>query len=55
VGVGGSLMEVVSQVEINWSHGFLVVFMRSVESDWFGHITWKRWKKRPKVYILERG
>ena len=48
------LLEVMSQGELHWSHEFLVVVMKSVESDWFSHITWKRWKMRPKVSILER-
>jgi len=28
--------------------------MKIVESDWFVHITWKRWKIRPKMSILNR-
>ena len=48
------LLEVMSQGELHWSHEYLVVSMKSVKSDWFGHITWKRWKTRPKASILER-
>jgi len=39
VRVGENLMEAVSQGELHWRHGFPVVVMRSVKSDWFGHIT----------------
>jgi len=54
VRVGGSLMEETCEGRLHWNYGFLGVSMKSVESDWFGHITWNRGKKRPKdVYPRE--
>ena len=47
-------MEEICQREFQWSYGFLGAFVRSWESDWFSQITWKGWKNRPKVSILER-